>query len=128
MGLDCANFVYNTGSISFILVVIIARTLVLPAIKLLIKWGYNGPGRIWHKMDMEWDDVIGTYVRMWHEQFITFIQAGLVAYKMLTLTEFTGTDNLSFYLGWFVLPITVVYPGFLIWFSFYHVRRLVFIN
>jgi len=48
---------------------------------------------------------------------------------MLTLLQFTGTDNISLYFGlYFVLPITVVYAPFLCWFCFYHVRRLVFIN
>jgi len=73
MGLDQANFIYNTGSISFILMYIILRTVVLPIFKLLIRLGYNGPGRILHKMNMEWDDLIGTYVIFWHEQFIAFI-------------------------------------------------------
>jgi len=73
MGLDKANFIYNTGSISFILAFIILHTIVLPVFKLFIRLGYNGPGRILHKMNMDWDDLIGVYVRMWHEQFITFI-------------------------------------------------------
>jgi len=36
MGLDGANFVHNTGSISFILIVMLIRTVVIPVVKILI--------------------------------------------------------------------------------------------
>ena len=67
MGVDQANFIYNTGSISFVLIFIMVRTAVVPLLNYLIRRGYKGPGRILHKMTMKWDDVIGMWVRLWHE-------------------------------------------------------------
>jgi len=48
---------------------------------------------------------------------------------MLNLQIFTVADQAAFSFGLIlVLPITILYPVFLIWFSFYHVRRLVLIH
>ena len=78
---------------------------------------------------MEWDNVIGMWVRMWHESFVTFIQCGVVVILMLNLQAPTFSDNGALSLGlYFVLPVTIIYPLFLIWFSFFYIRRLVSIN
>ena len=52
MGVDQANFVYNTGSISFVLIFIMVRSAVIPLLNFLIRRGYTGPGRIIHKTAM----------------------------------------------------------------------------
>jgi len=73
MGIDNANFVKNAGSASLVLIIFLLHTFVIPLVKILRKRGWNGPGSILKKIDMDYDNIIGMWIRLWHEQLITFI-------------------------------------------------------